>query len=267
VPCGTCFYCSRKAYAHCPLYKKNGTTAGFTPSGGGMSEYVKALDWIVERGTIPIPDGVLPEEAVFVEPVNTCLKAVQKAGVGPGQTVLVVGQGPIGLLLLQIARWAGASVLGSDALPDRLEASRRLGAAAALDASRQDVVAEVRALTEGRGADVVLLAAVGRPAFAQALDALRPAGKLMVFAATAPGEVVDLDLGAVNPQEKDVLFSYSSSADIQELSARLVFERQIQVRDLVTHRFPLEQSVRAIEVARKPSPGVLKVVVETGTSA
>jgi L-iditol 2-dehydrogenase len=266
VPCGACFYCARKAYPQCAHYKKNGTTAGFEPSGGGMAEFVKAMDWIVERGTIPIPEGVLPEEAVFVEPVNTCLKAVQKAGVGPGQTVLVVGQGPIGLLLLQLARWAGASVIGSDTMPDRLDLSRRLGAVAAVDA-RTDVVKEVRGLTEGRGADVVLLAATGQAAFAQAVEAARPAGVVLVFAATSPGERVEVDLGAQNPLEKDILFSYSSSVDIQDLAARLVFERQINVRDLVTHRFPIEESVRAVEVAARPAPGVLKVVVEMGRRA
>jgi L-iditol 2-dehydrogenase len=261
VPCGACFYCARGAHAHCALYKRNGTTAGFEPSGGGMAEYLLAMDWIVERGTIPVPDGVLPEEAVFVEPVNTCLKAVRKAGIGAGQTVLVVGQGPIGLLLLQIARWAGASVIGSDTLPDRLEKSLRLGAVAALHAG-QDVVGEVRRLTGGRGADVVLLAAVGRAAFAQAVEATRPAGSIVVFAATAPGETVEVDLGLQNPLEKDILFSYSSSAEIQDLSARLVFERQIDVRSLVTHRFPLEQAPLAIATAARPLPGVLKVVVE-----
>jgi L-iditol 2-dehydrogenase len=263
VPCGACYYCERKAYTHCELYKRNGTTAGFEPSGGGMAEYVRAMPWIVERGTIAIPDGVRPEEAVFVEPVNTCLKAVQKACIGRGQTVLVVGQGPIGLLLLQLARWAGADAFASDTMPDRLAISRSLGAAAALDAGG-DVVREVRGLTEGRGVDVVLLAAVGRPAFAQAVEATRPAGKIVVFAATAPGETVEVDLGTLNPQEKDIVFSYSSSFDIQDLSARLVFERQINVRDLVTHRFPIEESVRAVNVAKKPAPGVLKVVVEMG---
>ena len=263
VPCGACFYCAQKAYTHCALYKKNGTTAGFEPSGGGMAEYVKAMDWIVERGTIPIPEGVRPEEAVFVEPVNTCLKAVRKAGIGKGQTVLVVGQGPIGLLLMQIARWAGASVIGSDTMADRLAMSLRLGAIAAIDA-RGDVAGEVRGLTFGRGADVVLLAAVGPPAFAQAVEAARPGGTVLVFAATAPGEQVEVDLGVLNPQEKDILFSYSSSVEIQDLAARLVFERQINVGDLVTHRFPIDESARAIEVAARPAPGVLKVVVEMG---
>jgi L-iditol 2-dehydrogenase len=139
--------------------------------------------------------------------------------------------------------------------------SRKLGAVAALDA-RGDVTSEVRRLTEGRGADVVLLAAVGRPAFAQAVEAARPAGSIVVFASTAPGDTVEVDLGALNPQEKDILFSYSSSADIQDLSARLVFERQIDVRSLVTHRFPLEEAKKAIATAARPAPGVLKVVVE-----
>jgi L-iditol 2-dehydrogenase len=226
-----------------------------------MAEYLLALDWIVERGTILVPDGVRPEEAVFVEPVNTCLKAVRKARIGPGQTVLVVGQGPIGLLLMQIARWAGASVFTSDTFEDRLQVSRRLGAAAALDA-RGDVPAEVRGLTDGRGVDVALLAAVGRPAFAQAVAATRPGGAVLVFASTAPGDTVEVDLGVLNPLEKDLLFSYSSSAEIQDLSARLVFERQIDVLSLVTHRFPLEQAAQAFAAAARPAPGVLKVVVE-----
>ncbi|HEY7514599.1 MAG TPA: alcohol dehydrogenase catalytic domain-containing protein, partial [Vicinamibacteria bacterium] len=149
VPCRSCFYCRHRAYAQCETYKKNGTTAGFEPSGGGYSQFVKALPWIVEQGVIPVPDGVAAEEATFVEPVNTCLKAVRRAGIEKGQTVLVVGQGPIGLLLLQLARWAGADVLTSDTVPERLRMSRELGAAAALDAGL-DVPREVRGATEGR---------------------------------------------------------------------------------------------------------------------
>lgn len=261
VPCGECFFCRREAYAQCDGYKRNGTTAGFEPAGGGFAEYVKALDWIVARGAIPIPAGVLPDEAVFVEPVNTCLKAVRKARVEKGETVLVVGQGPIGLLILQIARWAGAEVLVSDALPDRLEVARRLGAAVAIDAAG-DVVREVRALTEGRGVDCAFLAALGPAAFAQAINATRPAGRIMVFAATSPGETAEVDLGALCAAEKEILTSYSASVEIQDLAARLVFGREIRVRELVTHRFPLPEAPRALEVASRPAPGVLKVVLQ-----
>ena len=260
IPCGSCFYCREKAYAQCEGYKRNGTTAGFEPAGGGFSEYVKALDWIVERGAIPVPPGVEPEEASFVEPVNTCLKAIRKAGVEKGQTVLVVGQGPVGLLIMQLARWAGADVVASDPMADRREASRRLGASAVLDAAGE-VAREVRALTGGRGADRTFVAALGPLAFRQAVDATRPAGRIMVFAATSAGETADVDLGGLCAAEKEILTSYSASVDVQELAARLVFGREIRVRELVTHRFPLDDAARAVDLAARPVPGVLKVVL------
>jgi L-iditol 2-dehydrogenase len=111
---------------------------------------------------------------------------------------------------------------------------------------------------------VAILAAVGRSAFAQAVASVRRGGKILVFAATAPGETVEADLGVLNPQEKDILFSYSSSIDIQDEAARLVFERQINVKDLVTHRIPLGEADRAVALASRPAAGVLKVVVEMG---
>ena len=266
VPCGSCFFCAVGAPAQCGAYKRTGTTAGFEPAGGGFAEYVKAFDWIVERGTIPVPDDVLPEEACFVEPVNTCLKAVRKAGVQKGQTVLVVGQGPIGLILMQLVRWVGAHAVVTDMIPDRLEASRRLGAAAAFGATG-DVGAEVRGLTDGRGADVTLVAAGGRGAFGQAVDATRPAGRVMVFAATSPGETAEVDLGALCAAEKDILTSYSSSVDVQDTAAQLVFGREIRVRPLVTHRFPIDEAPAAVALAARPAPGVLKVVVEMDGAA
>jgi len=263
VPCGACFYCQRRLHAQCASYKRNGTTAGFEPSGGGYAEYVKAFEWIVERGAIPVPDGVLAEEAAFVEPVNTCLKAVRKAGVSKGESVLVVGQGPIGLLLTQLARWAGGEVMASDLLAERRALSESLGAAVALDAAL-DVPGEVRRLTEGRGADCSLVAAPGRAAFAQAVDATRPGGRILSFAATSRGETAEVDLGLLTTSEKDILTAYSSSIDVQSQAAGLVFDRTVRVRELVSHRLPIVRAQEAFSLAMRPSPGTLKVVLHTG---
>lgn len=261
IPCGTCFYCRAGAYAQCETYKANGTTAGFEPSGGGFAEYVRAMPWIVERGAIHVPDGVLPEEAAFVEPVNTCLKAVRKAGIAKGETVLVVGQGPIGSMLMQLCRWAGASVIVSDRLPDRLALARTLGAAVVLDATH-DVPAEVRALTDGRGADAVILAATGQAPFDQAVAATRAGGRIVPFAATSPGERVEVDLGALSASEKSLVSSYSASVDVQDLAAQLVFSREVRVAPLITHRFPLAEAPAAVALATRPGPGVMKVMLE-----
>jgi L-iditol 2-dehydrogenase len=261
VPCGSCFYCRRRAYAQCAHYKKNGTTAGFEPSGGGFAEYVRVMEWIVARGVVPIPDGVTSEEASFVEPVNTCLKAVETARVEAGETVLVVGQGPIGLLLMQIVRTLGARVVTSDMLADRLHLSRTLGALEARDA-RDNLAERLRALTEGRGADCTFLAAPGEAAFGQALAATRPAGRLMVFSATSRGETAEVDLGPLCTSEKQILTAYSSSIDLQDRAAELVFSRRVRVAELISHRFPLEQAARAIEQVSQPSPGTLKAVLQ-----
>lgn len=261
VPCGACFYCARKAYAQCAHYKRNGTTAGFEPSGGGYSEYVRVMDWIVERGVVAIPDGVLAEEAAFVEPVNTCLKAVEKAAVAPGETVLVVGQGPIGLLLMQLSRAAGAAVLVSDPLPERRALSRALGADEVLDAA-QDVREAARRATGGRGVDCALVAAGVPAALRLALEATRPAGRVLSFAATSPGETAEVDLGLLTTAEQDILTAYSSSIDIQEKAAELVFSRRVRVRELVSHRFPIARAEEAFALALSPAPGTLKVVLQ-----
>src|ERR1700722_11169975 len=119
IPCGNCFYCAQKLFSQCPGYKKVGLTAGFDPNGGGFAQFVRAMPWIVERGMVAIPDDVSFDEASFIEPVNTCIKAVEKARIAAGETVLVIGQGPIGLLLMMLARLAGATVVTSDPLPQR----------------------------------------------------------------------------------------------------------------------------------------------------
>ena len=98
IPCRECFYCQNKTFAQCSTYKKVGCTAGFEPSGGGFAEYVRVMDWIVEQGTVRIPDGVSFEQACFVEPVNTCMKGIEALRLHRGETVLAIGQGPIGII-------------------------------------------------------------------------------------------------------------------------------------------------------------------------
>src|SRR5437764_6614953 len=152
IPCGICYYCRQKTFAQCETYKKVGCTAGFEPSGGGFAEYVRVMDWIVRQGTVRIPDGVSFEQACFVEPVNTCMKGIHALRLRAGETVLAIGQGPIGIILSVLARKAGASLITSDLYPERLKIGRSFGLDNCIDASRTDVVQRVRELTEGRGA-------------------------------------------------------------------------------------------------------------------
>lgn len=261
IPCGECFYCHRQLFSQCPGYKKVGLTAGFEPNGGGFAEYVRAMPWIVERGMLHLPPHVSFEEATFVEPVNTCLKAVRKARVEPGETVLVMGQGPIGILLMMLARVEGAEALASDPMPNRRTTSLRLGAAAALDPAEGNLREEILRGTCGRGADVVLVAAAVPALVGEALELARPGGRVLLFAQNDPVMRVEFPAAAVGVEEKEILGSYSASVAEQEESARLVFERRLPVAELISHRFPLEDIARALDLAAHPADDTLKVVI------
>ena len=261
VPCRNCFYCRQRLFSQCAVYKKVGLTAGFDPNGGGFAQYVRAMPWIVEHGMVEIPADVPFEEATFVDPVNTCLKAVQKARVAAGETVLVMGQGPIGLLLMMVARLAGARVFTSDPMPARRVVSERLGATAAFDPARGHLTDEIRVRTEGRGADAVVVAAPMPALLGEGLSAARPGGRVLLFAQNDPHMKIEFPAMAVGVEEKEILGSYSAAVDRQEESANLVFSRALPVAELITHRFPLEQFAEALSLAARPTGNSLKVVI------
>lgn len=263
IPCGQCFYCRHKVFAQCPVYKKVGVTAGFEPSGGGFAEYVRVMDWIVEQGLIKIPDHVSYEQASFIEPVNTCMKAIDSLLLQPDETVLVIGQGPIGIMLALLAKRSGAAVVTSDLHSQRLTISKEYGLRHPVYASSEDPGEKVRDLTQGRGADVVILAVGGNSLIRSAIEAARPGGRVMLFAQTQRSEAT-IDPAAICVDEKILLGSYSASVALQEESVRLVFSGEIDFARLITHRFPLEQAVEAFTLAANPGPDSMKVVVQPG---
>ncbi len=265
IPCRECFYCRTKTFAQCETYKKVGCTAGFEPSGGGFAEYVRVMDWIVEYGTVPIPDGISFEQACFVEPVNTCMKGIQTLQLRRGETVLVIGQGPIGLILAVLARRAGARVITSDLYPARLTISKELGLDQTIDASQADTVCTVREMTEGRGADAAILAVAGSALIRPAMDATRPGGRILLFAQTVRGEAT-IDPAAVCVDEKTLLGSYSASVDLQEQSVQFVMNREMDLERLISHRFPLSESVEALHRATHPQPDSMKIVIQPGSA-
>jgi L-iditol 2-dehydrogenase len=265
IPCRQCYYCLHKTFAQCLTYKKVGCTAGFEPSGGGFAEYVQVMDWIADQGTVKIPPGVSFEQACFVEPVNTCIKGIEALRLQRGETVLAIGQGPIGIILSVLARKAGATVVTSDLYPERLKIAKSLGFEHMIDASRDDAVRYVRERTEGRGADAVILAVGSNSLIRPAMDAARPGGRVLLFAQTQRGEVV-IDPAAVCVDEKTLVGSYSASVDLQKESVDFVMNREMDLERLISHRFPLEESAQALDLAAHPQPGSMKVVIQPGIS-
>jgi L-iditol 2-dehydrogenase len=246
----------------CDVYKNISTTAGFNPSGGGFAEYVKVPGHIVQNGgLIPIPDHISFEEASFVEPTNCCLKAVKKAQVSPGKTVLVTGAGPIGLMFVMLVKYFGAKAIATDLLPSRIEKALNVGAKAALDARDPDLPRKIHALTGGMGVDVTLLAVPSDKAFFQALECTRKGGKILFFA-EFPDEVeIPINPNVLYRREIDLMGSYSSSYRLQSLAADIVFNRCIDVQALISDRYPLQNLSAAVEQAIAPNPKTYKILI------
>ena len=272
VPCLDCHFCRHHAFAQCETYKRTGITAGFEPAGGGYAEYVRVMPFVLP-GVVKIPPRNSFEEGAMLEPVNTVLKAVKRLNLLRNDVVLVAGQGPIGLLFTRLLRLAGARVIATDLLEPRLKLARKFGAKwTYLVESRESRV-------EGRKfpaldlrpstLDAAIIAVPSDDAVRQALQLVRGGGQVLLFAHTKRGapaldprpSTLDLDLASICLDEKDLIGSYSSDFTLQDEVARLVFSRQLDVRPLISHRFPLAQTAAAVQLASRPTPDSLKILV------
>ena len=265
IPCGECFYCRKQTFAQCERYKKVGTTAGLgEAAGGGFAEYIRVMDWIVAAGLVKVPGDIPFEQAAWIEPVNTCYKAVKLLDLKADETVLVIGQGSIGILLAALAAQTGAMVLTSDLYPERHAIAAQYGLEHPLDA-RGDIVGACKAVTEGRGADVALVAVGSDRLIDTAMRAIRPGGRVMLFASTQHGEA-PFDPAAVCMDEKTLMGSYSASVAIQQEAIDLVFEGyrsgKLDLTKLISHRFRLEDAAEAVRLASNPQPDSMKIVLK-----
>ena len=260
IPCGRCFYCDRRLYAQCPVYKKVGVTGGYAPAGGGFSQYVRVMDWIVDRGVEKIPDGVSFDQACWVEPVNTCLKGVRMLGVQAHDVVAVLGQGPIGLIFTMLLKRIGATVIVSDTIAYRRNMAQQLGALAS-DPREPGFEQSIQANTSCRGADAVVVATNVPGLVEQALRISRPGAKILLFAQTSATERIEISGADVCVGERALLGSYSADVDLQGESARLVFSGELPLEQLISDRVSLSDIHHGIGIAQHPGERSLKVVV------
>jgi L-iditol 2-dehydrogenase len=244
VPCSTCHYCRRGSVSMCRAFKASNLDPG------GFAENVRHVTYRVPSG---MPDAV----ASFAEPLGCCVRAIRRAAVEPGDTVVVAGLGAMGCLLLQLARRRGARVVGVDPIPARRALAEALGAEATADPG--ETGAAIAGPSEGRGADVVVLTA-GAPALVRAaLGWVRDGGAVHLF--VGEGEA-SLPVGEIYKRELTLTATYSSSpADLAE-AFDLIRSGAVRVSELCSHRVPLERLAEAVGLMERRE--ALKVFVEVG---
>lgn len=237
VPCGTCHYCQRQNYSMCSAFKMS----NIDPC--GLAEYIRVPAPHVQQTTLPLPDALSAEEGSFTEPLACCVRAVRRTSLHDGDSVVVMGLGSIGLLMVQALKALGAQnglrVYGVDLLPERLRLAHDQGADVVLAAPAS--ATELRTLlapyTEGRGVDSVILTVPGALPFQQALACVRSGGTINIFAAHTGN--VDLDIEHIYQQELSIISTYSSSPMDLRLALDLLVSRQVRVEHLISHRLPL----------------------------
>lgn len=250
--CGVCELCQR---GH-PNLCLNHRFVGVYPDDGALREQLI----VPASSCFPVLDNCDFDEAALLEPLGIALHAIDLANIRVGDSVAILGAGPIGLLILQVAKLAGANpILVTECLPWRSDLARQLGATSAIDFESTDAVKSVIEATNGRGVDVAIEAAWSDASVQQAADMTRAGGRLVLVG--IPGED-ELKLKHSTARRKGLTIrvarrmkhTYPRAIALQSSGA-------VDLHKIISHRLPLEQTADAYAMNTRYDPGVVKIVI------
>ena len=255
VPCNTCHYCLNGHYSVCETLR----TTNFYP--GGFSEYIRIPSINVDRGTFILPDGVSYEEGTFAEPLACTLLGQRKAGLRPGQSVLVIGSGISGLLHIQLARALGAGrIFAVDITDYRLKMAKQCGADVVIHA-KEDIPAYLRKINHDRLADLVVVCTGATSAIQQAFASVDRGGTILFFAPTEPNVTTPMNLWDLWRNCNSIIMSYAGPPDAMATSIELIRSGRVAVRDLITHRLGLAETALGFKLVTDAKESI-KVIIE-----
>ena len=259
IPDGSCHECRRGWASVCPNQERIGYQYD-----GGFAELLRVPAKVLAvDGVNRVPDGLSFAEASVAEPLSCVINGQELAGVGEGQTVVVVGAGPIGCLHVRLARARGAArVLLVELNRQRLELAAGLVAPdEAIGAEGADTVAAVRQLTGGRGADVIIVAAGSGQAQEDALRMAARRGTVSFFGGLPKDRpTITCDANIVHYREVGIVGATGSSPAHNPRALALIASGEVPVADLITHRLPLERTIEAIQTVTRGE--AIKVTIE-----
>jgi L-iditol 2-dehydrogenase len=255
VACLTCHYCIHGHYTMCERFGQTHIHPG------GLAEYFRVPAENLQIDTFKIPENVSFEEATLIEPTACCIRAQNKLGIQTGDSIAVIGAGPSGILHVLLSKLAGASkVIVSDLIDYRLRMAEKFGADLAVNPRLKNLGEAVKEVTEGRGADMVIVTAPVKEALIDGMKVCRRGGTVCLFAPTQPNEYARISPHRLFFSEITVIPSYSTSHVETRIALRLISSGRIPAKDLITHRFPLSRVAEAFQTAAKTKE-CLKVIV------
>lgn len=256
VPCNICRYCLTGFHTACETLH----TTNFDP--GGFAEYVRVPPLQVDRGIYLLPDDMSYEVGTFIEPLACCIRGQRQARVRPGDSIFVIGSGISGILHIMLARSLGAGmIIGSDISRYRLDAAKRFGANAVIDAKDEDVPERIREVNDGRLADRVFVCTGAAAASETALECVDRGGTILFFAVPEPTINIPVNFNEMWRNEITLTTSYGASPVDLTTSLELLRAGNLNVEDMITHRFGLAEAGEGFRLVAKAEDS-LKVIIE-----
>ncbi len=261
VHCGECYYCRRGLFNLCTSLKLLGITPGLN---GGFAEKVVLSGEILRNGIVNrMPDGLDFHEGGLAETVSSVLASHHKCQTVLGETVVVMGAGPIGCLHIVIARARGARVVIAEPNPLRRKGAEKFGPEAIIDVTQQDVVSEVKRLTGGLGADVVICANPVASTQTQAVEMARRGGRIVLFGGLPKASpMASFNANLIHYGEQMVIGAFSYHPSMHEEALGVIARKVVKAAEFVTHTRPLSKVAEAFQIGA--SGEALKVMVHPG---
>lgn len=255
IPCFVCTWCRHGNHSLCPEFKK------LNISPGGFAEYLRVSGPSVKSGLLKIPDSLSYEEATLIEPTACCLRAIARADLRPGDTVVVIGAGPAGLLHIQLCRLLGASkVMAVDRVMERLNTAASFGAEVTANSETEDIQKKIKETTGGMGADIAIVAAGNIKAIKSGINLVRPGGTVLFFAESPAESILEVDPNLIYHSEVTLIGSYSSTPHEHRQALSLIASGRLKAKQLITHRFKLYELSEAVKLATRAGDS-LKIIL------
>lgn len=254
ITCGECEYCRMSERN---FFCKNLKAIGVDID-GAFAEYVKAP----ARNVYVIPKDMPLEEAALIEPLACCIRGLDNIGIRVGDTIAIVGTGPIGLLFVQLVKmWGAIKIYAMDILDERLEIAKKLGADVTINPAKEDPKEVIFSETNGIGVDVAI-EAVGNPkAIDTALSVVRRGGRLLIFGVAPQDAIWQVKPFELYDKELLVITSYRSPYTFQR-AVKIASSGRISFKEILSHVFPLEKGSEAFKMLDERKPGITKVVLK-----
>jgi len=256
APCGVCFYC---------LHGQENLCDDLLFNNGAYAEYIRIPRRIMEKNLVSIPDHVSFAAAAMAEPLACVLLGAKETGIADGDTVAIIGAGPIGLMFIQVAKAKGARVISVVKHDEQAAIARRFGADEVMVLnSGSDAATAVRDLTQARGADSVI-EAVGRPeAWQQAIAMVRKGGTVNFFGGCASGTKVELDTNQIHYSGLRMLATFHHTTAAMRESLALIAENKVRSLDYITGQAPLADLVSVLRQMMEPNANIKTAIIPGG---